>query len=99
MPQARSRNQPYSAYSGASLKGFGKLAPKKPQTGAKKTTDLRHESQQRALTLPRFHENGHLCILAGNVAGDMAEMAVSAAAFPEKRPPVHSGRKRGQDYG
>ncbi len=29
----------------------------------------------------------------------MAEMPVSPAAFPEKRPPVHSGRKRGQDYG
>ncbi len=47
------------------------------------------------ISLPRFHENGHLCILAGNVARIMAEMAIFAAAFPGNRPSVRSSRKRG----
>ncbi len=49
--------------------------------------------------LPRFRENGPLCVLLRNVASTVGEMAVSGAAFPEKRLSVRSVAKRGRHGG
>ncbi len=68
----------------ASLKGSCRLALRKSAEG---------------IPLPRFHKIGLLRVLPRNVAGTMAEMPVSPAAFPQNRPSVRSSKKRGRHYG
>ncbi len=58
----------------------------------------RHGGGNDRFPLPRFRKKGFLCVLLRNVAGTVGEMAVSFAAFPEKRPSVRSVAKRGR-YG
>jgi hypothetical protein len=48
---------------------------------------------------PRFRKIGLLCILPRNAARILAEIAIFPAAFPQNRHSVHSGKKRGLDYG
>ena len=94
-PQAGAGNRPSTRYGGASLKGFGRLAPRMSQACTKNVPDRRQEYRRPAPWEPRFGGNGLPCALRRNVAWISGGTGVSVAVFRGKWPPVHSMPKRG----
>ena len=67
-PQAGAGNRPSTRYGCASLKGFGRLAPRMSQACTKNVPDRRQEYRRPAPWEPYYGIIGPLCALGRNVS-------------------------------